>query len=226
MLDNRNIENAATQKYRDYLETKKLDLIFKALFDRLLAVVLLVMLSPVFLVLFIWIKVDSSGPVFFRQVRVTQSGRLFRIFKFRTMVVDADKKGSLVTIGEDSRITTVGRFIRKYRLDELPQLLNVIQGDMSFVGVRPEVEKYVSQYNDEMLATLLMPAGITSPASIAYKSEDELMEKYVAEGMSPDQAYVTKILPDKMIYNLDYISHFSFWGDLKIMLQTVYSVLK
>ncbi|HGA1404547.1 TPA: sugar transferase, partial [Streptococcus suis] len=170
-------KNEATSKYFQKIESRRGELFIKFFMDKLLALILLLLLSPVIIILAIWIKLDSKGPIFYCQERVTRYGRIFRIFKFRTMVTDADKIGSLVTVGQDNRITKVGHIIRKYRLDELPQLFNVLTGDMSFVGVRPEVQKYVDQYTDEMLATLLLPAGITSPASIAYKDEDIVLEK-------------------------------------------------
>ncbi|MGT2716193.1 sugar transferase [Streptococcus respiraculi] len=212
--------------YRTILAGKKVDLACKYLFDRVMAILLIILFSPMLLFFAVWIKLDSPGSVFYRQERITQHGRKFKIYKFRTMVADADKKGSLVTVGNDSRITRVGNLIRKYRLDEIPQLFNVLTGDMSFVGVRPEVEKYTDCYTDEMNATLLLPAGITSPASIAYSDEDMLMEKYMDLGMTADEAYVQKVLPDKMVYNLDYIRTFSFWNDIQIMFQTVIKVVK
>lgn len=212
--------------YQRILASKKGDLLCKSIFDKVMAVLLLFLLSPIIVFFALWIKLDSPGPVFYRQERITQYGRTFNIYKFRTMVADADKKGSLVTVGNDCRITRVGRLIRKYRIDEIPQLCNVLAGDMSFVGVRPEVKKYTDCYTDEMKATLLLPAGITSPASIAYKDEDRLMETYMSLGMTADEAYVKKVLPDKMVYNLDYIRTFSFWNDLRIMCQTVIKVVK
>ncbi|HEM5043754.1 TPA: sugar transferase [Streptococcus suis] len=218
--------NEITGQYFDKIETRKFELFLKYTTDKLLALILLVLLSPIIIVLSIWIKLDSKGPVFYRQERVTRYGRIFRIFKFRTMVTDADKIGSLVTVGQDNRITKVGHIIRKYRLDELPQLFNVLTGDMSFVGVRPEVQKYVDQYTDEMLATLVLPAGITSPASIAYKDEDSVLEEYCSQGYSPDEAYVQKVLPEKMKYNLDYIKNFGIISDFKVMIDTVINVVK
>ncbi|MGQ7372137.1 sugar transferase [Streptococcus suis] len=218
--------NEITGQYFDKLETRKLELFLKYTTDKLLALILLVLLSPIIIVLSIWIKLDSKGPVFYRQERVTRYGRIFRIVKFRTMVTDADKVGSLVTVGQDNRITKVGHIIRKYRLDEVPQLFNVLTGDMSFVGVRPEVQKYVDHYTDEMLATLLLPAGITSPASIAYKDEDSVLEEYCSQGYSPDEAYVQKVLPEKMKYNLDYIKNFGIISDFKVMIDTVLKVIK
>ncbi|HEM6535831.1 TPA: sugar transferase [Streptococcus suis] len=218
--------NEITGQYFDKIETRKFELFLKYTTDKLLALILLVLLSPVIIALSIWIKLDSKGPVFYRQERVTRYGRIFRIFKFRTMISDADKIGSLVTVGQDNRITKVGHIIRKYRLDEVPQLFNVLTGDMSFVGVRPEVQKYVDQYTDEMLATLLLPAGITSPASIAYKDEDIVLEKYCSQGYSPDEAYVQKVLPEKMKYNLEYIRNFGIISDFKVMIDTVLKVIK
>ena len=178
-------------------------------------------LSPVLLVLAICIKLDSPGTVFFRQVRVTQYGREFRIFKFRTMVQDAPKLGSAVTVKNDMRITRMGRLLRGCRLDELPQLINILKGEMSFVGTRPEVPKYVSQYTPEMMATLLLPAGVTSEASIQYKDEDRLLDG----ASDPDKTYVEQVLPGKMAYNLQSLRDFSFWGEWKTMLHTVTAVL-
>ncbi|HFR3901057.1 TPA: sugar transferase [Streptococcus suis] len=219
-------KNEATSKYFQKIESRRGELFIKFFMDKLLALILLLLLSPVIIILAIWIKLDSKGPIFYRQERVTRYGRIFRIFKFRTMISDADKVGSLVTVGQDNRITKVGHIIRKYRLDEVPQLFNVLMGDMSFVGVRPEVQKYVNQYTDEMFATLLLPAGITSPASIAYKDEDIVLEEYCFQGYSPDEAYVQKVLPEKMKYNLEYIRNFGIISDFKVMIDTVIKVIK
>ncbi|NQN49041.1 sugar transferase [Streptococcus suis] len=219
-------KNEATSKYFQKIESRRSELFIKFFMDKLLALILLLLLSPVIIILAIWIKLDSKGPIFYRQERVTRYGRIFRIFKFRTMVTDADKVGSLVTVGQDNRITKVGHIIRKYRLDEVPQLFNVLMGDMSFVGVRPEVQKYVDHYTDEMLATLLLPAGITSPASIAYKDEDAVLEEYCTQGYSPDEAYLQKVLPEKMKYNLEYIRNFGIISDFKVMIDTVIKVIK
>ncbi|MDG3132078.1 sugar transferase [Streptococcus suis] len=218
--------NATTNQYFSDVETRKIDLFFKYFIDKLFAFTLLLFLLPLIIVLAIWIKLDSKGPVFYRQERVTQYGRIFKIFKFRTMITGADKVGTLVTVGKDSRITKIGYFLRKYRLDEVPQLLNVLNGDMSFVGVRPEVPKYVEHYTDEMLATLILPAGITSPASIAYKDEYFVLEEYCSIGYAPDEAYIKKVLPEKMKYNLEYIKNFGLLYDLKIMVNTVMKVMK
>ena len=224
-IDNR-FETEAVKKYRVSIEKKKISLFLKLLFDKVLALILLTSLSPIILGIAIWIKLDSEGPVFYRQERITTYGRTFRIFKFRTMVKDADKLGTAVTQQNDPRISKVGHKLRKLRLDELPQLINVFIGDMSFVGVRPEVAKYVDKYTDEMNATLLLPAGITSPASIEYKNEDEVIEKFKGSGRSVDEIYVEEILPDKMKYNLKYIEEFSVINDVKIMIRTAIAVVK
>lgn len=206
--------------YYDILRKKNFSLFFKRLFDIFVSFIMLACLSPLFLILAIAIKIDSKGPVFYRQERVTQYGKRFRIFKFRSMVVNADK-GSLVTVDNDSRITKVGKFIRKCRLDEICQLIDVFRGTMTFVGTRPEVPKYVSRYTPEMTATLLLPAGVTSLASIYYKDEAELLNS--AE--DTDKVYVEKILPAKMYYNLKAIEEFGFWRDIKTMFMTVFAVL-
>ena len=219
-------ETEIVKKYRENIQKKKVSLFLKLFFDKVLALLLLIPLSPIILGIAIWIKLDSEGPVFYRQERITTYGRTFRIFKFRTMVKDADKMGAAVTQQNDPRISKVGCKLRKVRLDELPQLINVLIGDMCFVGVRPEVAKYVNRYTDEMYATLLLPAGITSPASIEYKDEDEVIEKYKGSGRSIDDIYVEEILPDKMKYNLKYIKEFSVINDIKIMIRTALAVIK
>ena len=220
------MKNDSVAEYYQILKRKNFSLAVKRVFDFVIALLMLVAISPVLLILSILIKIDSEGPVFYRQERVTTGSKTFRIFKFRTMVQNADKIGSLVTVGRDPRITRVGQKIRKCRLDELPQLINIITGDMSFVGTRPEVRKYVDCYSDEMMATLLMPAGVTSLASITYKDEDEIMEERTSKGESADEAYVNHVLPEKMKYNLEYLKTFSFMGDIKLMFKTVFSVLK
>lgn len=215
------MKNDKVKPYYDILKKRTVSLILKRLFDIVMSLLLLIILSPVFIVVAIWIKLDSKGPVFFRQERVTTYGKRFRIFKFRTMVSDAEKKGTLVTVGNDARITRVGEKIRHVRLDEIPQLINVLCGDMTFVGTRPEVVKYVNCYTDEMYATLLLPAGITSVASIQYKDEDEILEK----ANDPDEAYIHEVLPDKMKYNLDSIKNFSILNEIKTMANTIKAVL-
>ncbi len=210
----------AVKKYYDVLKKKRMSLFFKRAFDIVASALMLVILCPVFLILAIAIKIDSRGPVFYRQERVTQYGKRFRIHKFRTMVQNADK-GSQVTVNNDSRITGVGKLIRKCRLDEISQLIDVLVGSMTFVGTRPEAVKYFESYTDEMMATLLLPAGITSLASIYYKDEAELLEGVE----DTDKVYVEKILPEKMYYNLKSIEQFSFFGDIKVMFMTAFSML-
>lgn len=214
------MQTEEVRKYYDILKKKRVSLFFKRLFDICISLVLLIVLSPIFLVLSIAIKTDSKGPVFYRQTRVTQYNREFRIFKFRSMVQGADK-GSQVTVENDVRVTRIGKLIRKGRLDEISQLIDVLRGKMTFVGTRPEVPKYTRQYTPEMMATLLLPAGITSLASIYYKDEAELLDS--AE--DADKVYVEKVLPAKMYYNLKAIETFSFWGDIKIMFMTFFAVL-
>ncbi len=214
------LQTEAVRPYYDALKRKQISLFFKRLFDIVVSVLMLIVISPVFLVLAVAIKLDTPGPVFYRQVRVTQYGKQFRIFKFRSMVQNADK-GSLVTVGADSRITRVGKVIRKCRLDEICQLIDVFRGTMTFVGTRPEVPKYVASYTPEMLATLLLPAGVTSLASVFYKDEDMLL----ADAEDVDKAYVADVLPGKMYYNLKAITEYSFFGDIKIMFMTVLAVL-
>lgn len=216
------IKNEDIKRYYDILSKKRISLVIKRIFDLVLAIILLIILSPLFIIIAIAIKIDSKGPVMFRQTRVTQYGKKFRIFKFRTMITDAEKIGSQVTTKNDTRITRIGRVLRKYRLDEIPQLLNIIVGDMSFVGTRPEVPKYVEKYTDEMMATLLLPAGVTSEASIQYKDEELLL----TNAISVDEVYVNKVLPEKMEYNLRSIEEFSLINDIKTMLRTVVAVVK
>jgi lipopolysaccharide/colanic/teichoic acid biosynthesis glycosyltransferase len=208
--------------YYESLRRKNFSLFWKRVFDIFVSSVMLILLSPLFLIIAIAIKVDSKGPVFFRQERVTQYGKRFRIFKFRTMVNGADKIGSQVTVNNDSRITKVGKLIRKCRLDEVCQLIDVWRGTMTFVGTRPEVPKYVERYSPEMMATLLLPAGITSEASIQFKDEDELLSG--AENV--DDVYVEKVLPQKMEYNLQSLKKYGFFRDIGTMFKTVIAVLK
>lgn len=221
-----NMKNEEVKKYYDILTDKKASLIIKRFFDILFSLIILIILLPFFIILAIAIKIDSRGPVFYRQERITTNGRVFKIFKFRTMVQNADKIGALVTVGNDNRITKVGKLIRKIRLDEIPQLINILKGEMTFVGTRPEVKKYVDRYTNEMKATLLMPAGVTSIASIKYKDEDKILEEAVHKGKNTDAAYIEDVLPEKMKYNLEYIPKFSLWNDIKICINTVVGVLK
>ena len=214
------MQTEEVRKYYDILKKKKVGLFFKRAFDLVMSVIALIVLSPVYLILAIAIKIDSPGPVFYRQERVTQYGKRFRIHKFRTMVQNADR-GSQVTVNNDSRITRVGKVIRDCRLDEIAQLIDVIQGTVTLVGVRPESPKFVAAYTDEMMATLLLPAGVTSLASIYYKDEAKLLDGVE----DTDKTYIEKILPGKMYYNLKGIEQFSFWSDIKVMFMTVFAVL-
>lgn len=216
------MQNESVRPYYEKLRKKNFSLFWKRCFDFFVSSLMLIILCPLFLILALAIKIDSRGPVFFRQERVTQYGKKFRIFKFRTMVNNADKIGSQVTVDNDARITKVGKFIRKCRLDEVSQLIDVWRGKMSFVGTRPEVPKYVEMYSEEMLATLLLPAGVTSEASIKFKDEAELLEN--AENV--DETYVEVVLPQKMKYNLQSLKKYGFWREIGTMFKTVFAVLK
>ena len=206
--------------YWEILNKKRGQLVLKRIFDIAAALILLILLAIPMTVIAVLIKKDSEGPVFYRQERVTTYGRHFRIHKFRTMVSNADKIGTAVTVGNDSRITRVGAKLRGYRLDELPQVLDVLQGTMSFVGTRPEAVKYVEQYKPEWNATLLMPAGITSEASIRYKDEDRLLS--AADDV--DKVYIEQVLPAKMVWNLESIERFRFLREILTMFRTVFAV--
>ena len=206
--------------YWESLNKKQSQLFLKRCLDLLLSLILLIVLAIPMLIISVWIRADSKGPVFYRQERVTQYGKHFRIHKFRTMVADAEKIGFAVTSGNDNRITKTGAKLRKLRLDELPQIFDVLSGNMSFVGTRPEAVKYVEQYLPQWNATLLMPAGITSDCSIKYKDEDELLSGVV----DVEKVYVEQVLPAKMKWNLESIEKFSFWGDLMVMFRTVVAV--
>lgn len=210
----------AVRPYYDALKKKKVELFLKRVMDLVGGIILLVFLAIPMAIIAVWIKLDSEGPVFYRQERITTYGKHFRIHKFRTMVSNADKIGSAVTVGNDSRITKVGAKLRGFRLDELPQVLDLISGDMSFVGTRPEAVKYVEKYKAEYMATLLLPAGITSEASIRYKDEAKLLD--VADDV--DRVYVEDVLPGKMKYNLEAIREFSFVGEIATMFRTVFAV--
>ena len=206
----------AVRPYFDALSKHRFSLCIKRCFDVIVSVFLIILFSPLLVIISMAVKLSSPGPVFYRQVRISKFGKEFRIFKFRSMVTDADKIGPLVTTDNDSRITGVGRFIRKTHLDEFPQLFNVVAGDMSFVGTRPEVKKYVDMYTDEMMATLLLPAGITSEASISYRDEAQL----ISNSSNADETYINDVLPEKMKLNLKYLTDFSLIKDLEIMLRT------
>lgn len=215
------MQNDEVRFYYDSLQKKKVSMFLKRVMDLVGGLILLILLAIPMIAISIMIKLDSEGPVFYRQERVTTYGKHFKIHKFRTMVSNADKIGSTVTVGNDSRITKVGAKLRGCRLDELPQVLDLISGNMSFVGTRPEAVKYVKQYKPEYMATLLLPAGITSEASIRYKDEAELLDA----ASDVDKTYIEEVLPGKMKYNLDSIKNFSFFGDVATMFRTVLAVL-
>ena len=216
------MQNPEVKHYYEILDKKKFSRTVKRSFDIFMSLFMLIFFAPFLAVIAILIKMDSKGPVFYRQERITAYGKKFRIHKFRTMVDHAEKLGAAVTTDGDSRITKIGSFLRKYRIDEMPQLIDVLKGDMSFVGTRPEVTKYVKHYTKEMRATLLMPAGITSRTSIEYKDEAELLES--AE--DADEVYINQILPAKMKLNLEELSRFSLFEDIKTMLLTVIRVVR
>ncbi len=207
--------------YYNILSKKTFDLALKRSFDVVVASIMLIILAIPMLIIAVLIKLDSKGPVFYRQERITAYGKKFKIHKFRTMVNNADKIGTAVTVGGDARITKVGSKLRNLRIDEIPQLIDVLVGYMSFVGTRPEAAKYVKAYTKEMYATLLLPAGITSEASIRYKDEAKLLN--AADNV--DRVYEETVLPGKMIYNLENIKKFSFIGEIATMFRTVFAVL-
>lgn len=215
------MQNDEVRFYYETLQKKKVSMFLKRVMDLVGGLILLILLAIPMIIISIMIKLDSEGPVFYRQERVTTYGKHFKIHKFRTMVSNADKIGSTVTVGNDSRITKVGAKLRGCRLDELPQVLDLISGNMSFVGTRPEAVKYVEQYKPKYMATLLLPAGITSEASIRYKDEAELLDA----ASDVDKTYIEEVLPGKMKYNLDSIKNFSFFGDIATMFRTVLAVL-
>lgn len=191
-------------------------------FDFVLSLVGLVILAPIFIVLAAWIKIDSVGPVFYKQIRVGQNGKDFGLFKFRSMVVDADKKGLITVGGRDPRITRSGYFIRKYKLDELPQLINVLVGDMSLVGPRPEVRKYVELYDDDQNKVLSVKPGITDYASIEYMDENEILGK----STDPEKTYIEEIMPEKIKYNMKYIKNRSLIEYFKIIFLTILKIIR
>lgn len=215
------MQTQETKVYYDILKKRKSSILIKRIFDFIFSLILCVVFLPIILSVAVIIMLDSPGNPFFLQTRITKYGKKFKIFKFRTMVKNAENLGANVTIDNDPRITKVGKYLRKFRIDEIPQIFNIFLGDLSFVGVRPEVPKYVEKYTDEMYATLLMPAGVTSLTSILYKNEAELLKS----SQNPDETYVNEILPKKMKYNLEYIKNFNFWGDIKIMLKTIKAVI-
>ena len=217
-----NMRNKEVRKYYNSLSGKSAWLILKRFFDIIVAFIMLAVLIIPMGIIAVMIKFDSPGPVFFRQERVTQYGRVFKIFKFRTMVNNANRLGTAVTVQGDARITRTGKLLRKLRLDEFPQLFNILAGDMTLVGTRPEVVKYVEQYTPQMMATLLLPAGLTSNTSIAYKDEDMLL----SNAENADDVYINEVLPAKMKYNLESLEKTGMLYDMKVLWNTFVSVLK
>lgn len=216
------MRNDEVRPYYEILKNKQASLFFKRVFDIVCGLIILIITAIPMMIIAVMIKLDSKGPVFYRQERVTTYGKHFKIHKFRTMVSNADKIGSSVTVDNDSRITRVGAKLRGCRLDELPQVFDLLSGDMSFVGTRPEAVKYVEKYKPEYMATLLLPAGITSEASIRYKDEAELLDGAV----DVDKVYVEEVLPGKMKWNLESIRKFSFIHDIGTMIKTVFAVIR
>ena len=214
------MKDEEVRPYYDALRKRKASLALKRIFDFLVSLILLLIIWPILGIIAIAVKLDSPGPVFFRQERITTYGKKFRIWKFRTMVVNAEKIGSQVTVSNDRRVTKVGKMLRRVRLDELPQVINILTGEMSFVGTRPEVPKYVKAYKPEFYATLLLPAGVTSEASIRYKDEDKLL----SEADDTDKVYIKKVLPAKMVWNLESLMRFAFHREILTMLRTVLAV--
>ncbi len=215
-------EALSPREIDEILGRRKLQLIIKRAFDIVASFTGLLILSPVFLVVAVAIKLDSKGPVFFRQVRVGKGGKEFRIYKFRTMVVDAEERGGQITVEGDSRITRTGRFLRKYKIDELPQLINVILGDMSIVGPRPEVPKYVAMYDEDQRSILKIRPGITDLASIEYKDENSIL----AKSDDPEKTYIKEIIPRKIELNLKYIKKMSLAYDVMLILKTILKIIR
>ena len=217
------MQNEAVKPYYDILRRKRVSLFLKRLGDIIIALIVIILLSPIMLCAAVAVKVNDGGPVFYRQKRVGRDLREIRIFKFRTMVQNADKIGGALTVGEDDpRITKPGAFLRQTRIDEFPQLFNVFIGDMSLVGTRPEVKKYVDKYTPEMLSTLLLAPGISGEASIAYRYENELLK----DKEDPEQYYIDTVLPDKMAINLKYTANVGVWRDIMVLFRTVMCVFK
>ncbi|WP_270641863.1 sugar transferase [Paraclostridium sordellii] len=216
------METVKSLNVQKELEDKKFQLIMKRIFDITASVVGLVILSPIFILISIFIKLDSRGPVFFRQIRVGLNKKEFKIFKFRTMVNDAEVKGRQITVGNDNRITNVGYFIRKYKIDEFPQLINVLKGEMSLVGPRPEVPSYVELYDEEQEQVLMVKPGITDYASIEFRNENEIL----GNSLNPEEEYIENIMPMKIGLNLKYINEISVLTDVKIILNTLVCIIK
>jgi len=216
------MQTEQVKRYLDILQHKKASLFFKRILGVTLCLFCAIIASPFMLLFAILIKLTSKGPVLFKQERVGKDMKSFYILKFRTMVFDADKKGIQLTTGNDARITGFGKFLRAINMDEMPQLFNVIKGDMFIIGTRPEVKRYVDCYTDEMYATLLLPPGMLSLASIKYKNENDLL----TTSADPQKTYINTILPDKMKYNLEYLEQISIATDLKLIGKSIACAFK
>jgi len=214
------LQNEHIKPYYEILEKKKLTLLIKRILDIIFSLLLLIPAIPFVLILCLLIIIDSTGSPLFLQERITQNGKKFRIIKLRTMIKGADTLGIDVTMNADPRITKIGKYLRKFRLDEVPQLINILLGQMTFVGTRPEIPHYVRHYTPEMLATLLLPAGVTSRTSVEYRNEQELLK----DAVDIEKIYTEQILPEKMKINLEYINKFSLKEDLSIILLTIKKV--
>ena len=224
-INNETVQTTEKQNIVDFdalLKKKRFSLFLKRCFDITASALGLLFLLIPFLIIAIIIKATSKGPVFFRQVRVGKDGKEFRIYKFRTMVVDAEKKGMQITVGADSRITGIGKFLRKTKVDELPQLINVLKGQMSFVGPRPEVPRYVALYDDYQRNILRIKPGITELASIVYRDENEVL----AKSENPEETYINEIMPKKIALNIEYMQKLGFWYDIKLIFMTFAAILK
>lgn len=216
------VETISPEEVDELLRNRKFQLILKRLFDIIFSFLGLLFLLPVFLIIAVAIKLDSKGSVFFKQIRVGKDGKEFKIYKFRTMVEDAEKKGMRITVDGDKRITKLGYFLRKYKIDELPQLINVLLGDMSFVGPRPEVPKYVAMYDEDQRSILRIRPGITDIASIEYRDENSLLVK----SNNPEETYIREIMPRKIKLNIEYLKRMSIVYDIKLIFRTILVVVK
>lgn len=215
------VETISPEEVDELLRNRKFQLILKRLFDIIFSFLGLLFLLPVFLIIAVAIKLDSKGSVFFKQIRVGKDGKEFKIYKFRTMVVDAEKKGMQITVDGDSRITKLGYYLRKTKIDELPQLINVLLGDMSFVGARPEVPKYVAMYAEDQRSILRIRPGITDIASIEYRDENSLL----AKSNNPEETYIKEIMPRKIELNIQYIKDISIVTDIKLIFKTIFKII-
>lgn len=211
------MKNKSVEVYYNILVKKYVSILIKRILDFVASILIIIILLPLIIIISILVKIDSEGPIIFRQTRITQYCKEFKIYKFRTMINNAEKMGSNISTYNDTRVTKIGKILRKYKLDELPQLINILIGDMSFVGTRPELPKYYEKYTEEMLATLLLPAGVTSQASIKYKNEEKLLN----DSNNVDEVYEKLILPDKMNYNLASLKNFSLLSDFITIIETI-----